>query len=427
MAENTSVSLRKNIIYSIYIRNFTPEGTFRAAEKQLKRIKELGADIIWLMPIHPIGKAGKKGSLGCPYAISDYRAVNPSYGSMDDFIHFTDMCHALSMKCIIDVVYNHTSPDSVLAKEHPEFFYRMPDGKFGNKDGLWSDVIDLDYSVPQLWDYQIETLKMWAKTADGFRCDVASMVPLEFWKTAVKEVAKVNPDCFWLAETVHSEHIFHARESGFEVFTDYDGYQAFDAEYEYDIRTVFDGYFAGKLPLSAYIDALCRQESFYPENYIKLRCLENHDMPRIASLVKSREELEAWTAFLFFEKGITMLYMGQEYLCNTVPSLFEYDKITCDAQSDISGYISRLAEIKKKYIPADGWFSAKACDDTRIVCAKYSGSGKDVYGIFPLGGNPGEVETGLADGDYNNLIDKAPVSVKNGRLYCKGKPIIIAK
>ena len=155
MAKDTDIWLRQDVIYSIYVRNHTPEGTFNAVIPDLDRIKALGTDIIWLMPIHPIGVKGKKGTLGCPYANRDYRSVNPEYGTMEDFRHLVDEIHARGMKCIIDVVYNHTSPDSTLTVEHPEFFYRKPDGQMGNKVGDWSDVVDLDYNCRELWDYQI--------------------------------------------------------------------------------------------------------------------------------------------------------------------------------------------------------------------------------------------------------------------------------
>ena len=123
MAANTDPRLQNQVIYSIYVRNHTPAGTFRAVIPDLDRIRALGTDIIWLMPIHPIGVEGKKGTLGCPYANRDYRAVNPAYGTMEDFEALVREIQAHSMKCMIDVVYNHTSPDSVLYREHPEYFY----------------------------------------------------------------------------------------------------------------------------------------------------------------------------------------------------------------------------------------------------------------------------------------------------------------
>ena len=162
MAKNTIKKYRNQVMYSIYVRNHSNEGTFEAVRQDLQRIKSLGVDIIWLMPIHPIGAESHKGTLGCPYAISDYRAVNPEYGSLEDFQRLVEDIHRFDMKCIIDVVYNHTSPDSWLAQNHPDWFYHKGDGSPGNRIGEWPDVVDLDYSHSELWDYQIETLKYWA-------------------------------------------------------------------------------------------------------------------------------------------------------------------------------------------------------------------------------------------------------------------------
>ena len=184
MAWNTPKNYRNQVLYSVYVRNHTLEGTFQALRGDLRRIRNLGVDIIWLMPIHPIGVKARKGTLGSPYAISDYRAVNPEYGTMEDFQALVEDIHALGMKCIIDVVYNHTSPDSWLVANHPEWFYHKPDGSFGNHVGDWSDIVDLDYTNEDLWSYQIDTLKMWAQIVDGFRCDVAPLLPIEFWRRA---------------------------------------------------------------------------------------------------------------------------------------------------------------------------------------------------------------------------------------------------
>lgn len=173
MAKLTEVTLRNQVVYSIYVRNHSEEGTFKAVEKDLERIKELGVDIIWLLPVHPIGLAARKGRLGSPYANQDYREINPELGTLADFRSLTEAIHRLGMKCIIDVVYNHTSPDSWLAAHHPEFFYRTLEGKLGNRVGDWGDIVDLDYNNQELWDYQIESLTMWAGMVDGFRCDVA--------------------------------------------------------------------------------------------------------------------------------------------------------------------------------------------------------------------------------------------------------------
>ena len=201
MANDTKKELRNQLLYSVFVRDYGKKGTFRDVERDLDRIKDLGTDIIWLMPIHPIGEKGRKGSVGSPYAIKDYRAINPDFGTLEDFERLVNAIHEKGMKCIIDVVYNHTSPDSVLTKEHPEWFRRNEKGEAIPKVPDWYDIVDLDYSHRDLWDYQIETLKYWAKYVDGFRCDVAPMLPLEFWKEAQEEVGKVRPDAFWLAVT----------------------------------------------------------------------------------------------------------------------------------------------------------------------------------------------------------------------------------
>ena len=158
MAVDTEKTLRNQVLYSIYVRNYSEAGTFAAVQADLDRIKALGTDIIWLLPIHPTGEKHRKGTLGSPYAIRDYRAVNPEFGTLDDFRHLVDAIHDRGMKCIIDVVYNHTSPDSWLAEHHPEWFFHKPDGSLGNRFGDWWDVADLDYSHKELWEYQIETL-----------------------------------------------------------------------------------------------------------------------------------------------------------------------------------------------------------------------------------------------------------------------------
>ncbi len=425
MAVNTDKNLQKSVIYSIYVRNHTKEGTFNAIIPDLDRIKALGTDIIWFMPIHPIGVKGKKGSLGCPYANRDYRTVNPEYGTMEDFKNLVNEIHIRGMKCMIDVVYNHTSPDSLLSKQHPEFFYKKPDGNFGNKIGDWSDVIDLDYSNKELWDYQTESLKMWAQIVDGFRCDVASFVPVEFWQKARKEVAKVNPDCIWLAETVHAGFGAFARHSGIYSARDYEVYSAFDMEYEYDIREVFDKYLNGKIELSHYLDMLNFQECTYPENYNKMRFLENHDQPRICSFVKNESDLVNYTAMLYFLKGTTLIYAGQEFENDHLPSLFDKDLINFDKGKDISPLLSKLYKIKKTYLDSDDCFTAEADGENDVAIMQRDNNSKRKIGVFSLKSKSCDVNIDIPDGDYENLIDGSTVKVQNKKLHCSGKPIIL--
>ena len=425
MAKDTDIRLQNQVIYSIYVRSHTPEGTFRAVIPDLDRIRALGTDIIWFMPIHPIGEKGKKGSLGCPYANRDYRTVNPAYGTMEDFRALTDEIHARGMKCMIDVVYNHTSPDSVLLREHPEFFWRDEEGNVGNKIGDWADVIDLDYNVPGLWDYQIESLKMWAGIVDGFRCDVASFVPLKFWERARAEVAQVNPDCIWLAETVHRGFGALARRQGYYAMRDVDAFRAFDIEYDYDVRLAFDRFLRQEAPLSHWLDLMDFQEEAYPRNYNKLRFLENHDQPRIASFVTRRSDLENYTALLYFLKGTTLLYAGQEFGDDHQPSLFEKETVRRDTGVDLSVLMGRLYEIKRDILGPEDDISLRADDGRCIAVLERDDARARKLGVFSLRSEPGTAETSLPDGIYENLLDGAPVTIREGKLHTDGKPVVL--
>lgn len=412
MAKDTDISLRNQVMYSVYVRNHTKEGTFKALEADLDRIKALGVDIIWLMPIHPIGVEGKKGSLGCPYSIRDYREVNPCYGTKQDFIELVDRIHELGMKCIIDVVYNHTSRDSVLSKEHGEFFYRKEDGSFGNHVGDWSDVIDLDYNNKELWDYQIDTLKMWAEIVDGFRCDVAPLVPKEFWLKARTECAKVKEDLIWLAESVEISFIKYLRSIGLNANSDNEVYEAFDIEYDYDIWNFYDGYMNGTVSASDYAAVLDMQDGIYPVNYVKIRALENHDRKRVMSYVHDIETVKRLLAFSFFQKGTAFLYAGEEFGNDRTPDLFEIDTINRQTGYDISEYISKLSEIKRTPIFADALYEVHAKKDTFVI--RYKKDDSQAFGIFNIKGEASDIKTDLTDGRYTNIINGQSVDVKEG-------------
>lgn len=424
MAVNTSESYRELVMYSVFVRNYSEEGTFEGVRKDLDRIKALGVDIIWLLPIHPVGKKARKGTLGSPYAISDYRGINPEFGTLDDFRRLVAAIHERGMKCVIDVVYNHTSPDSWLAVNHPEWFYHKPDGSFGNRIGDWSDVIDLDYGNKELWDYQIETLKMWAEIVDGFRCDVAPLVPLEFWLRARREVEEVRPGCFWLCESVEPEFITATRAQGMASLSDAELYQAFDAAYEYDVYDSFRGCLTGKNTLERYAGDICRQEYIYPENYVKLRFLENHDRPRAAFLLPDEGRLLAWTAFAYFQKGMTLIYAGQEKGVKHLPSLFDADRVQWDTGRDFSALMSRLHEIKKDPLFARSSYEVRALPGG-VLMASHSSGGRRCVGIFPVSGGSALVDAALPDGLYTDLISGDTVEVHAGMVAVDGRAVII--
>ena len=426
MAKQTDIQLRQKVMYSLFVRNHTPEGTFAAVEKDLDRIKGLGCDIIWFMPIQPVGVKQRKGKDGSPYAIRDYRKTDPAMGTMEEFKHLTDEIHQRGMKCILDVAYNHTSPDSWLMENHPEFFKRDAQGNTVTLVPDWSDIADLDYSVKELWRYQIDTLKMWAEMVDGFRCDVAPRVPVEFWKQAREEVETVRPGAIWLAETTEKHFIKFIRDQKGYCASDSEIYEVFDICYDYDIWPSFLGCVKKKLPLSLFLDEIDKQEGTYPENYVKLRCLENHDQERIAHHCPDKEAVRNWTALSFMLKGTAFLYAGQEAMLSHRPSIFEKDTLNFSQGEDISGLITRLAQIKKTYLTADGIYRLFAEDEQETAVGICEMGKKSILGIFTLGSYRGSVEAYLQDGDYENLIDNSNVTVKDGRIMHDGKPVIVS-
>lgn len=426
MAVNTDKKLRNQVMYQVFVRNFSKEGTFSAVEKSLDAIRALGTDIIWFMPIHPIGTLNRKGTLGSPYAISDYRAVNPEFGTPEDFKRLVSAIHKKGMKCIIDVVYNHTSPDSVLSKSHPEWFYHRPDGSFGNRVGDWTDIIDLDYNQPGLWDYQIETLCQWAETVDGFRCDVAPLIPVAFWEKAREAVEQVRPGAIWLSESVEPEFILHMRSRGLTALSDSEIYRAFDLSYDYDCYGKFTGYLCGENSLADYAEVINRQEYIYPDNYVKLRFLENHDQTRARFLIPDVRCLRNWTAFNFFQKGLALVYAGQEYAVSHLPSLFDKDAVDWFnwENENLTALMTRLAAIKKDALFADSTYRVEARGEDFLV-ASHEKNSRKALGVFAVTGKTALVSVDYPDGVYTNLIDEKPVEVFRGRIVSHGEPIIL--
>lgn len=424
MAVTTPKNYRNQVMYSVFVRNHTPEGTFQALRRDLRRIRSLGVDIIWLMPIHPIGQKARKGSLGSPYAIRDYRAINPEFGTHRDLEELVADIHALGMKCIIDVVYNHTAPDSVLAAEHPEWFYHKPDGSFGNHVGDWTDIVDLDYTNHDLWEYQIETLKMWAQIVDGFRCDVAPLIPMAFWDQARQAVEQVRPGCIWLSESVEPGFITYLRSQNLVAHTDFEVFEVFDIAYDYDIFGIFKAAVEGKCPLSDYAAAVNGQETMYQDHYVKLRYLENHDQDRAAQIIPDEAKLRNWLAFCYFQKGMMLLYGGQEVGQSHRPSLFDKDTVIWDTGKDYSELMATLAQIKKDPIFADSHYFVTVPTENVLV-AVHEKDDQQIIGIFSIGGMAADVLVPLKDGTYVDMISNQPVDVRKGSVHTSGTPIVI--
>lgn len=203
--------LRSAVLYQINTRQFTPEGTFQAAVEHLPRLERLGVDVLYLMPIHPIGRVNRKGTLGSPYAVRDHFQVNPEFGKLADLQDFVARAHSRGMRVILDWVANHTAWDHVLVDQHPEWYLRDWQGKFRSTPWVdWPDVIDLDFSHPGLREYLIRAMRFWVQEADidGYRCDVAGFVPLDFWIQARVELEALKPVLLlaeWESRDVHAE------------------------------------------------------------------------------------------------------------------------------------------------------------------------------------------------------------------------------
>ena len=283
-------------------------------------------------------------------------------------------------------------------------------------------MVDLDYSNRNLWTYQIDTLKQWAAIVDGFRCDVASSVPLDFWCEARRQVEEVRPGCIWLAESVHGAYVLGMRRMGAACATDTELYRAFDMTYDYDIWPFYEGFMKGELSLRAYTDILNYQELTYPTGYIKARCLENHDTRRAASWLTSDSQLYHWLGFLYFQRGAAMLYSGMEYAPKKQVGLFDADDNYGDMRLDVQLYLTACKAMKQT-LPLGGGFWWEPLNDSAAL-GHYDGPEGRVLGVFDLLGQGGEVAVGLPDGVYQNRLG-GDVTVRNGRLTLGERPVVI--
>ena len=426
MAKDTKIGLRSQMIYQVFVRQYSETHNFDGVRVDLKRIKDLGADILYLLPIHPIGEVNRKGRIGSPYAIKNYREVNPNYGSLDDFIKLINDCHALGLKVMIDVVFNHTAPDSYLAEKHPEWFFKDASGKICGKNKDWWDIVDLDFNQKDLWDELLDTLCYWAKLGvDGYRCDVAPLLPLAFWLKARSELKRINPDFIMLAESTDLNCIRWMRNDGYTVLTDNECYEAFDILYDYDIFYLYQNYLNGKGSLNAWLEAAKQQESRYPVNYIKARGLSNHDQERAAKYVKGNKLFNLVALNSFF-KGTTFIYAGDEAANTFKPDLFEIDLVDWKTinQDGLSDLIKTMSEIKKHPLCVSGAYDI-FLEQTEIAHLEYWNKEEKLIGLFNLSNDNVEVVLKIKDGKYLNLIDQKEVVIKNGKLVLKTNPVII--
>lgn len=412
MAADTPPDFRNLVIYEVYVRNHSPEGSFAAVTADLPRIRAMGADAIWLMPIHPIGADKRKGSLGSPYAIADYRAINPEYGTLEDFVRLVDRAHELDLRVMIDAVFNHTAADARLLAEHPEWYHRDASGLPLTTVPEWSDIIDLCYDDRTLWDYLIETLRYWVTLGvDGFRCDVASLVPVAFWEEARQAIAQLIPGAIWLAESVHISFVRGRRRDGLRAHSDGELYRAFDITYDYDIFPQWEAAVADAGEVRPYLELLRFQDGIYPDNYVKLRYVENHDQPRIMARTSEAQAL-AWTAQVAFNKGAFLMYAGQETGASVTPSLFEPEPVDW-GDYRFQSFLASLAALKKEPVLCEGqlyWLGAEPA-----ISGVWQGQDEGLLGLFNVAGVQGKIVVPLPDGVYEELLGGGEVQVRGGQ------------
>ena len=325
-----------SVMYEVNIRQFSPEGTFAGVEEQLPRLKDLGVDILWLMPMYEIGTEGRKGTLGSYYAISDYKKVNPEFGTMEDFEHLVAEAHKLGFKVILDWVANQTAPDNVWMYEKPANFYERD--SLGNAiwEYDWTDTRSLNYENEDVWWAQDDAMRFWlAKGVDGFRCDAAGEVPAEFWKGILPKMNKDYPDIYLLAEA-ERDNLADASET-------------FDANYAWELHHLLNSMAQGRKTVADLKDYIARDAARFPKEAFRLTFTSNHDENSWSGTEFEREGKAANAcAVLCFTlpQSQPLIYTGQEIGLSRRLEFFEKDPITDWFPNEYTTFWKRLVNLK---------------------------------------------------------------------------------
>ena len=390
---------RNATIYEINVRQYTPEGTFSALQRHLPRLDSLGADILWIMPVQPIGRARRKGLLGSPYSISDYRAMNPEYGTLADFRAFTDSAHARHKHVILDWVANHTAFDHKWITQHPDWYVHHADGTISNardnegRETDWTDVAELNYDNPDMRRAMIADMRFWVDSmhVDGFRCDVAGGVPMDFWIEARRELSLAQPDLFMLAEAEGPQY-----------------HVAFDMTYGWEFHHLLNEVAQGKQPV-AVLDAYEERERHaYPADAYRMYFTSNHDENSWNGTEFERMGENNVPAFILaatFEGGMPLLYTGQEVGMKKRLRFFEKDTVDWSAPSLAAFYRAAFALKHQNVALANGdrggeqvrlmtdggsgvyAFSRTRANNTVVVAVNFAGAPAHVtYSALPHAG-----------------------------------------
>ncbi len=404
---------RDAVIYQMNTRQFTQAGTFAAAQEQLPRLAQMGVDIVWLMPIHPIGEVNRKGGMGSGYSVKDYRAVNPDLGTPEQFRAFVDEAHRLGLKVILDWVANHSAWDNPLTSQHPEWYMRNPEGEMMPPEGTdWSDVVDFDYSQPGLRQYMTDSLTYWVREfdIDGYRADVAGFVPLDFWETARAQMDAIKP-VFMLAEWDTRD--LHAH--------------AFDASYGWGWKEVMQKIAQGQADAGAMRGYYATQAVSWPHAAYRMNYTDNHDQNSwdgVASEIYG-PAYEAAIALSFTGPGIPLIYNGQEADLGRQLAFFEKDEIVWRTGRFDPLFRQLIALKTQERALWNGRHGAplvdvpnKAAKDVLAFVrdSRAEGAESRVFAVFNLSPRPQNIEFELArhHGSYVDALSGAEVTFGTG-------------
>ena len=304
------------VLYELNIRQFTPEGTLNAAIERLPFLRSIGIDAIWLMPIYPIGVEGRKGTLGSYYSISDYKGVNPEFGTADDLRAFISAAHAMGIKVLLDWVANHTARDARWITERPADWYERDEQGVAKVPWDWTDTAKLNYANHDVWLGEIDAMRYWVEEfgVDGFRCDMAMLVPIEFWQEASEELHKIKSDIFMLAEA-EEDNLFD---------------RAFNMSYQWNVYHIMVDIAKGARRVWDLRNAIHAERQRYPREAMRMSFTSNHDENSWSGSEQSRfgASLEVMTALTFLMPStMPLIYTGQEVGYDHSFEFFERDAI----------------------------------------------------------------------------------------------------
>ncbi len=393
--------VRDGVLYELNVRTFSSEGTFNAVTARLPELQKLGVTIIWLMPVHPLGQVKKKGTIGSPYAVRDYMAVNPSYGTKDDLKALVGEAHRVGLKVIIDIVANHTAWDNVLMKT-PALYRRDTSGQILSPYD-WTDVAALNYGNPATRTYMLSVLQYWLRDfdLDGFRCDVAGEVPTGFWEEARRSLEKIKPDLVMLAESHEPELLA----------------SAFDLDYGWPGYHALKDAILGTRSARAVRDEWEAERRIYPKGALHMGISDDHDEKRAITFFGERAALAA-SALVFTMDGVPLLYNGMEVGDATesfAPALFEKMPVWWamkERRPEFPKFYEGMIPLRRAHSAlrrgATTW--VKNTDEDRVITFVRSDASEDVLVAINLSNRAFAGAVEVAGGGYAEITPGAAAS-----------------